>query len=340
MAKALTDVREISKLAYGFMASRALFAALELRLFGHIAAGARDLAALSGATGAPEHRIATLAAALVSVGALVREDGGLANAPAVATYLDPAAHAYFGDYYRLQIGRQIYRDMMNLDAGLAGDRAALAHEEMSGWLSDPEEARTFSDAQHAGSMGPALMLAKRLDLSGVRSLLDVAGGTGAYSIAFRRANPGLSTAILDFPSVIEVARGYVERAGLADSIALIPGDARQADWPGGHDVVFMSYLLSAVRGDDIAPLLQRARGALRPGGKLIVHDFMLDETRSGPSSAALFFLSYLSSNPDAVSFTAADVARWMEAAGFVDPTEEIMIPDITMMVTATRAEQP
>ena len=336
MAKALTDVREISKLAYGFMASRALFAALELRLFGHIAAGARDLDALSAATGAAKHRIATLAAALVSVGALVREAGGLANAPAVATYLDPAAHAYFGDYYRLQIGRQIYRDMMSLDAGLAGDRAALAHKEMSGWLSDPEEARTFSDAQHAGSMGPALMLAKRLDLSGVRSLLDVAGGTGAYSIAFRRANPGLSATILDFPAVIEVARGYIERAGLADSITLIPGDAREAEWPGGHDVVFMSYLLSAVRGGDIAPLLQRAHSALRPGGKLIVHDFMLDETRSGPSSAALFFLSYLSANPDAVSFTAADIAQWMEGASFVDGKEEVMIPDITMMVTATR----
>ncbi len=101
-------------------------------------------------------------AALTSVGALVSEEGGLLNAPAVGTYLDPAAYAYFGDYYRLQIGRQIYRDMMRLDAGLADDRAALAHEEMSGLFADPEEARTFSDAQHAGSMGPALMLAKRL----------------------------------------------------------------------------------------------------------------------------------------------------------------------------------
>lgn len=338
MATPLTDVREISKLAYGFMASRALFAALELRLFGHVAAGARDVDALSAATGVPRNRLQTLVAALASVGALVREEGGLSNAPAVATYLDPAARAYFGDYYRLQIGRQIYRDMTHLDAGLAGNRAALAHAEMSGWLSDPEEARIFSDAQHAGSMGPALMLAKRLDLSGVGSLLDVAGGTGAYSIGFCRANPGLAATILDFPAVIEVARGYVRDAGLVDRITLTAGDAREIAWPGGQDVVFMSYLLSAVGGDAIAPLLQRALGVLRPGGRLIIHDFMLDETHSGPSSAALFFLSYLSANPDAVSFTSGDMARWTRAAGFVDPAAEVMIPEITMMVTATKPE--
>ncbi len=340
MAKPLTDVREISKLAYGFMASRALFAAIELKLFGHIAAGARDLAVLSAVTGVPERRLQTLVAALTSVGALARENGAIVNAPAVETYLNPAGRAYFGDYYRLQIGRQIYRDMLHLDAGLAGDRAAVAHKAMSGWLSDPQEARTFSDAQHAGSMGPALMLSKRLDLTGARKLLDVAGGTGAYSIAFCRANSSLSATILDLPTVIDIARGYVEGAGLADRIALVAGDAREADWPSGQDIVFMSYLLSAIPGEDIPPLLKRAHAALRPGGKVIIHDFMLDATHSGPSSAALFFLSYLANDPDTVSFTAGDVARWVHAAGFANPLDEVMIPDITMMVSATTAATP
>jgi hypothetical protein len=117
---------------------------------------------------------------------------------------------------------------------------------------------------------------------------------------------------------------------------LIGGDARETDWPGDQDTVFMSYLLSAVRGEDIVPLLKRAHAALRPGGRVIVHDFMLDESRSGPLSAALFFLNYLSLDPDAVSFAASDMARWTEAAGFERPESEIMIPDITMMVTATK----
>lgn len=336
MTEPLTDVRQISRLAYGFMASKCLFAALDLDLFGRVAGGARDIQALVAATGVSSHRLETLVAALVSVGALERKAGGLANAPAVQTYLVPGAPAYFGEYYRLQIGRQIYRDLVHLEAGLRGDLAGLAHLEVKGWLSDPAEAKDFSDAQHAGSMGPALMLAKRLDLDDADRLLDVAGGTGAYSIAFCRKNPRLLATILDFPTVIDVARDYVAQSGLSERIRLLPGDARDTSWPGGQDVVFMSYLLSAVSGGDIADLLTRAFTVLRPGGRLIVHDFMLDGTRSGPLSAALFFTTYLANQPDAVSFTAEEISAMTVQAGFVEPTAEEMIPDITTIVVARK----
>ena len=336
MQTPLTDVREISKLAYGFMASKSLFAALDLELFGHISAGARDVATLAAATGVPDHRLQTLVAALVSVGVLVRRGDGLANAPATETYLVPGAPAYFGDYYRFQIGGQIYPAMNHLLAGLTGDEAGLAHAAMRGWLADPQRAADFSRAQHAGSMGPAIMLSKYLDLSGATTMLDVAGGTGAYSIVFCKRNPGLAATILDFPTVIDVARPYVEAAGLGGRIALVGGDARETDWPGDQDVVLMSYLLSAVRGEDIAPLLGRAFAALRPGGRLIVHDFMLDETRSGPSSAALFFVSYLANDPDTVSFTVGELEPMLQAAGFTEMSNAVMIPEITMMIQATK----
>lgn len=338
MPAPLTDVREISKLAYGFMASKALFAALDLELFGHIANGARDVAALAAATGVAEHRMQTLTSALVSVGVLARDGDGLANAPATAAYLVPGAPAYFGDYYRFQIGRQIYPDMHHLLAGLTGDEDGLAHKAMSGWLADPARAADFSKAQHAGSLGPAILLSKQLDLSDATTMLDVAGGTGAYSIVFCRRNPRLNATIIDFPTVIDVARPYVEQAGMGERIALIGGDARETDWPRDQDVVLMSYLLSAVRGADIPGLLDRAYAALRPGGRLIVHDFMLDEARAGPSSAALFFLVYLANDPDTISFNVAELTPMIEAAGFAGLRDAVMIPEITMMIEARKPE--
>ena len=265
MPAPLSDVREISKLAYGFMASKALFAALDLELFGHISRGTRDVTALAAATGVAPHRMQTLTSALVSVGVLVRDREGVVNAPATETYLVPGAPAYFGDYYRFQIGRQIYPDMNHLLAGLTGDEDGLAHKAMSGWLADPERAADFSRAQHASSMGPALMLAKQLELADARSMLDVAGGTGAYSIAFCQRNPQLCATIIDFPTVIDVARPYVEQAGMSERIALVGGDAREVDWPTNQDVVLMSYLLSAVRGDDIPLLLERTAPRRTPG---------------------------------------------------------------------------
>lgn len=329
MPDPLTDVRQISHVAYGFFASKALFGALNVELFRHLAQGPQSVAALARATGVAENRLATLLAALASSGLVTQEGGHWANSPAAARYLVSGEPAYFGDYYRYQIDRQLYPNMLALDAGLAGDDAALAHASMSSMLEDPAEAEAFSRAQHAGSMGPAMLMARTLDFAGVETMLDVAGGTGAYSIVLCRQYPDMAATIIDFPTVTDVARGYVEEAGMADRIGLLPGDALEVDWPGAQDAVLMSYLLSAVGEADIAPLVDRARAALKPGGLVVVHDFMLDPERSGPFAAAGFFLSYLTLRTDPVSFTAAESADWLRAAGFEEVETGVMIPEIT-----------
>jgi predicted O-methyltransferase YrrM len=336
MAKVLSDVREISHIAYGFLLSKALFAALNLELFGHLSDGPAAIGALSRRTGVSETRLWTLVSALLSVGLLYREDDLIGNSPAAQRYLVPGAPAYFGDYYRFQIDRQIYPNMNDLDAGLAGDEDAMTHHSMGDWLADPQDADDFSRAQHAGSVGPAMMMVNAVDLGDAKTLLDVAGGTGAYAIAFCAKYPDLDAIILDFPTVVKVAERYLAEAGMAGRIALLGGDALGTDWPENQDVVLMSYLLSAVGGGDIAPLLQRAWRALRPGGRLIVHDFMLADDRSGPSATAGFFLQYLTVRTDPLSFTAAEMSQWAAAEGFAKVESAVMIPEITKMVTASK----
>ena len=86
MSEPLTQVRQISHIAYGFMASRALFAALKIGLFEHISSGVQTLEALCAATGVAEHRLKTLMAVLVSLGLVVREEDQFTNAPATERY--------------------------------------------------------------------------------------------------------------------------------------------------------------------------------------------------------------------------------------------------------------
>jgi Dimerisation domain len=78
----IEDVREISAITYGFMASKALFAALEFDLFTHIAQGADSNGALGVATGIAENRLVTLLAALKSLGLVSEAGGRLSKAPA------------------------------------------------------------------------------------------------------------------------------------------------------------------------------------------------------------------------------------------------------------------
>ena len=100
----LTDVRDISKLAYGFMATQALVAALDLNLFGLLRDGPAKSMALADRTGVRSDRLDLLLTALVGLGVLTKEGDLYRNAPAATKYLDPESPEFFGEYIRLQIG--------------------------------------------------------------------------------------------------------------------------------------------------------------------------------------------------------------------------------------------
>jgi len=326
----VTHRRELSHIAYGFMASKALFAALEIDLFTHLADGPRTAAELCAVTGVAPNRLRTLLHALVGLGLATVDHEGYANAPACQRYLVHGSPDDFGDYFRLQISRQIYPALVHLDAGLAGTGEAF--HTLGGLLSQPADARTFTRAQHAGSLASARVLAERVDLTGARDLLDVGGGSGAFSIALCEHNPALGATVLDFPPVLDIAREYRHEAGLVDRITLLAGDAVHLAWPPNQDVVLLSYLLSALGAEEIDVVLDKARTSLRPGGLLIVHDFMLDDDRSGPALAALWFLQYVAYRRDGESFTADELAARLGSHGFTDPSRDVLIPEITKVL--------
>ena len=325
----ITNVRELSELAYGFIASKVLFSALNARVFDRLADGPRSIDALAATTGIAGHRLDTLLTACVSIGLVERRRNAFVNAPASQQYLVSSSPQYFGDYFRFQIDRHLYPLLENLDQALRGEAGTSLYDVMD----DPTEAEHFSRAQHVGSLGPAPVVKRMVDLAGARRLLDVAGGSGAFSITLCQEYPELRATILDFPTVEPLATRYAGEANLTERIGFLGGDALEVSWPDEQDAVLLSYLLSAVSANRFPSLLERAQGALRPGGQLLVHDFFVDDDRRGPSGAALWFVPFLF-NREAVSFTPADITRLAEAAGFIDVATRDVVPGLTRLLTA------
>jgi len=121
-AKPIEDVRDISAITYGFMASKALFAALDFDLFTHIERGADSLIGLAKATGVSENLLLTLLTALKSLGLVVEREGRFANAPATAKFLVEGAPGDFRDYVRLVNGAFGYEGFRHLTPALRGER--------------------------------------------------------------------------------------------------------------------------------------------------------------------------------------------------------------------------
>jgi 2-hydroxy-4-(methylsulfanyl)butanoate S-methyltransferase len=337
--KPLDNVRQISALTYGFIASKALFVALDLDLFTKIAMGTRTVPDLARATGTAPNRLRTLLTSLKTVGLVSEADGNFANAPATATFLVSGAAGDFRDYVRVVNGGFLYEGLRHLEKSMRGERVfpdkgfyeGIVYSE--GGVGGP----AFSSAQHAGSLGPARLMARQVDLAGATKLLDVGGGSGAYTLAFLKHNPKLRATILDFPETTQTARRYASEAGLSDRVAHVEGNAITTEWPGEQDVVLMSYIWSAVGGDDIPTLARRAFTALRPGGLVLVHDFMVDDRHEGPVFAAWYLLAAMLDNLQAECLTPGFVEAALSDVGFVIEGTATMLDEITQL---TRARRP
>ena len=188
--KPIEDVREISALTYGFIASKALFAAVELDCSRRSRVGRTRSTGIAEATRSRPTGPRTLLTTLKTVGLVTEKDGRFANAPATATYLVAGASGDFRDYVRVVNGGVLYEGLRHLDQALRGQRIfpdkgfyeGIVYSE--GGVGGP----AFSAAQHAGSLGPARIGPAHRSRRG-RTLLDVGGGSGAYTLAFLKQNP-------------------------------------------------------------------------------------------------------------------------------------------------------
>ena len=124
---------------------------------------------------------------------------------------------------------------------------------------------------------------------------------------------------------------------MSGRVSHVQGNAITTDWPRGQDVVLMSYVWSAVGGNDITTLARRAFEALQPGGLVLVHDFMVDDRHEGPAFAAWYLLASMPDNPQAECLTPGFVETALRDAGFTIEGTETMIDEISQL---TRARRP
>jgi len=176
----------------------------------------------------------------------------------------------------------------------------------------------FIAAMHRNAALRAPVVVRAVGVERVRRLLDVGGGSGAYSIAFAQASPVLEADLLDLPSVLPIAERHIEAAGLAGRVHTRTGDLRRDAFGEGYDLLLLSAICHMLGPEENRDLLRRARAALVPGGRVVVQDFLLEPDGTAPAHAALFALNMLVGTPAGSSYSEAEYGSWLKAAGFAD----------------------
>ena len=294
--------------------SAALAAAVRLGLFDALAEGALPLEALAAKLGVAPRPLGHLARALVAMGLVERRPEGLALGAEAAEELVSGKPGSLCGLIDLEVENfltpRLVLDAVRGDAPsvYGGEDPWRAHRE------DPERARAFTRAMHSISERPGRALAEGFDFSRGGRLLDLGGGSGALAIALARRWPELRCTVVDLPEVCELAREYVAAAGLEGRVDTLAADffgdpLPEADW------VLLSQILHDWTPERGAELLRRVRGRLRPGGRVLVHEKLVDDDGGGPLANALVDLDMLVWT-EGQQYSARSLGELLESCGF------------------------
>lgn len=311
------DDRRIYDMYVAGRQSAALAVGVRLGLFDALEASPRTAVELREALAVKERPLRSLLVALRAMG-LVEPDGDRFRLAADASdYLVKGKPGWLGGLVDLEmehsLSPQSLLDALTSDHGsvYGGEDPWEAHE------ADPEKARRFTVAMHSVSERPAAGLARVVDFSDTKSILDVGGGSGVLSIAIAREWPNVRCTIWDLEVVCSLAREYVSAAGLSDRVLAEPGDMFGRDFPTGHDVVLLSQILHDWPPDKGLGLVRKAHAELPPRGRLLIHEKLVDEDGRGPLANALVNLDMLVWT-EGQQFTEGGLRGMLREAGFAD----------------------
>ncbi|TMQ62107.1 MAG: methyltransferase domain-containing protein [Candidatus Eisenbacteria bacterium] len=164
-------------------------------------------------------------------------------------------------------------------------------------------------------------LAEILDIefSTYSRMLDVGSHTGAGALCLARRYPQLQATLLDRPIFRELAEEFIRSTKLEERVHFEEGHPDEGKPGAEYDLVLLSHYLSRRRAD-MGKVLEGVIQSMRRDGKLLVTEFLLEDSKSEPREAALFRLNVLATygSGNAGALTRSELCQSLERAGFKD----------------------
>jgi ubiquinone/menaquinone biosynthesis C-methylase UbiE len=192
----------------------------------------------------------------------------------------------------------------------------------------PEIERVFQDAMQELSVQANADLAKFVDFSRIRHVVDVGGGDGTNLIELVRQWPHLRGTVFDSPSVCQIATRNIENCGLHAQVNAVPGDCFTDPFPANADCLLFAHFFTIWSKDKDRWLLKKCFDTLPSGGSVIVFNMMQRDDETGPLSAAVgspYFLTIATG--EGMLYTWKEYETWMKEAGFTDVCRRKLLRD-------------
>jgi demethylspheroidene O-methyltransferase len=315
----------------GFVQSQALFALVELGVLHRLAECPLPTDRLAQLCAVPTARMAVLVQAGAALRLLRRRRDGWQLTVRGAAFLAVPGLAAMVRHHAV-----LYRDLADPVAFFRGETqpglaAFWPYVFGAGGAADPDLAARYSRLMADSQALVAEDTLRLVDFRGIRHLMDVGGGTGAFLAAVGAAHPAIRRTLFDLPAVVAGAA-----ARLGPGVSVIPGSFRDDPLPRGADAISLIRVLYDHSDATVAALMRACHAALPPGGRLIVSEPMSGGAQPDPATD-VYFAVYTLAMQTGRTRSGDEIADHLRAAGFrVAGRATSLRPFVTSTLSATR----
>lgn len=301
---------------HGYWASAIFVAAIDHGIFDHLEAGATTADALAAKASLSRRSTQALLDALMGLELLQKVGDGYVCSADASRYLVRGKPDYIGGY--ATIVKSTWRDWETFSAAIAAGKPVHSQESHN-------PSNTFWEdlvpAIAPLAFIPARATADHLGIAakGPFRMLDIAGGSGAFSVIWLQLNPLGHASQIDWPNINSIAKRYVARFNVAERFETIDGDMERLPLQAAaYDYVIYANVAHGLPADRNIAMFQRIRGALKPGGQLVVVGLFANEDRTGHPLLMMFNANMFLNTQHGSTHAAGDYEKWLRMAGFTE----------------------
>jgi hypothetical protein len=305
----------------------ALVAADEAGVFNSLDEKPGTIEELAARLGFDARATGTLLRLLAALGVLTQRSGHFQLTDQARVYLVRSSPFYWGhmmpvgvsEWHRNTLLAKLRQKTSDRAAGPEGAPPIFGEGRVSdNWAAGNvslEQARNVAAGMHSHSLPAAIGAARNYDFKSIRRILDAGGGSGCFMIAMAQQHPHLRCTIMELQAMCEVAQDYIKAGEVADRVDTSAVDMFRQPWPHGYDAVFFSNVWHDWSFQTCEWLAGRTFEVLPAGGRIMLHEMLLDDDGAGPPTTASFSMLMLLAT-QGQQFTFKELKTILESAGF------------------------
>ena len=308
---------QMIQLTTGHVIAQALYVAGELGIADHLATGPRTSAELAQAVGAHPPSLYRVLRCLASLGVFVEHKDQLFQLTPLGETLrsDVPGSVRAWALVNCGISWRAYGELLfSVRTGQPGFERAYGMSVFDYTAKHPDAMASFGKMLVDFAAQEVVAIASAYSLSGVKSVVDVGGGSGNLVAALLEVNPALHGTVFERPSVAETAVQWLHAAGLSQRCDVLEGDFFESV-PTGGDVYILSHVVHDWDDAHCLTLLRNCRRAIGPRGRLLIVETVLPGPNE-PSQARLLDLIMLANTPSGQERTVEEYRGLLTGADF------------------------